>query len=349
MLTLEQRIYLVKCYGIGEISYKYAIELFNRKYPEVYVSVNCVRELILKFDNTGDVKDIKKQKRIHDENDAATLLAIDSVRNEPKKSLRKRSLDLNVSKCHLQRILKNNKIHPYKPVRLHKLEEGDDAFRLEFCMLMGEQIMLDRFFYRRILFSDEATFTTNGVVSYQNCRHWSEENPNFRIINKSQRYKKVNVWCAIRYKKIIGPYFFDATVNQNTYIEMLENYLMPALDDINLQDRRNLYFQHDGCPAHSAISVRNWLDQHFHNKWIGQFGPIRWPARSPDITPLDFFLWGYLKQKVYAHDLKDNLNLLKEKISEAIADINEDTIHSVYEKFRKNIEKCVTVGGQHIE
>lgn len=160
-----------------------------------------------KFDNTGDVKDIKKQKRIHNENDAATLLAIDSARNEPKKSLRKRSLDLNVSKSHLQRILTNNKIHPYKPVRLHKLEEGDDAFRLEFCMLMGEQIMLDRFFYRRIIFSDEATFTTNGVVSYQNCRHWSEENPNFRIITKSQRYKKVNVWCAIRYKNIIGPIF----------------------------------------------------------------------------------------------------------------------------------------------
>ena len=90
----------------------------------------------------------------------------------------------------MHRILTNNKTHPYKPVRLHKLEEGDYAFRLEFYMLIREQIMLDRFFYRTILFSDEATFDTNGVVSYQNYRQWSEENPNFRIITKSQRYRK---------------------------------------------------------------------------------------------------------------------------------------------------------------
>ncbi|KAJ4429330.1 hypothetical protein ANN_26334 [Periplaneta americana] len=34
-------------------------------------------------------------------------------------------------------------------------------------------------------------------------------------------------------------------------------------------------------------------------RWIGRGGPVAWPAQSPDLTPLDFFLWGCMKEKVY--------------------------------------------------
>lgn len=58
---------------------------------------------------------------------------------------------------------------------------------------------------------------------------------------------------------------------------------------------------------------------------------------------------GTLEEKVYANDLDNNVELLKQKITEAVEDINEQTIHLVFEKFRKRIEKCVEVGGQHVE
>jgi hypothetical protein len=38
---------------------------------------------------------------------------------------------------------------------------------------------------------------------------------------------------------------------------------------------------------------------HFPGRWVGHEGPIPWPPRSPDITPLDFFLCGYVKDIVY--------------------------------------------------
>lgn len=41
--------------------YRSDVETFNRKYREVYVSVNCARQLMKKFDQTGDVKDVKKR------------------------------------------------------------------------------------------------------------------------------------------------------------------------------------------------------------------------------------------------------------------------------------------------
>ena len=46
--------------------------------------------------------------------------------------------------------------------------------------------------------------------------------------------------------------------------------------------------------------MREWLDNTFPGMWIGRRGPVEWPPRSPDLTPPDFFLWGYLKDKVYA-------------------------------------------------
>ncbi|EZA53536.1 hypothetical protein X777_07004, partial [Ooceraea biroi] len=45
--------------------------------------------------------------------------------------------------------------------------------------------------------------------------------------------------------------------------------------------------------------ARNILNEPFPDRWIGRGGRISWPARSPDLTPLDFFLWGHLKNEVY--------------------------------------------------
>lgn len=349
MLTLQQRIYLIKCYGIGEVSYGHAIELFNIKYPGVYVSINSLRKLVRKFDQTGQVTDKKKIKMEHNENDAASLLVMESVRNDPKMSIRKRSTELEVSKSHIQRILKELNLRPFKPVFIHKLEAGDPARRLDFCLTIGERIMERSAFHKDIFFSDESTFTTNGVVSSQNCRYWAEVNPNFKIVTNSQKYKKVNVWCGIWSDRIVGPYFFDSNLNQESYLEMLETVVLPFLDDINLEKRGKLFFQQDGCPAHNAVAVREWLNKYFPEKWLGTFGPINWPARSPDLTPLDFFLWGYLKQKVYACDLQDDVDILKNKITEAVQSATPEMIELVYKEFRRRVEKCVEVGGEHVE
>ena len=73
------------------------------------------------------------------------------------------------------------------------------------------------------------------------------------------------------------------------------------LSAIKHHDLSHTYFQQDRPPAHYATSVRNWLDQTSPNGWIGSRGPIEWPTRSPDLTTPDFFLWGVLKKKVFAH------------------------------------------------
>jgi hypothetical protein len=50
---------------------------------------------------------------------------------------------------------------------------------------------------------------------------------------------------------------------------------------------------------HFCQHVRNQLDRELARRWIGRDRPIAWPPRSPDLTPLDFLLWGYVKNTVY--------------------------------------------------
>ena len=63
----------------------------------------------------------------------------------------------------------------------------------------------------------------------------------------------------------------------------------------------------------------------FRNGWIGRDGPTPWPPRSPDITPLDFCLWGYVKDKVFSTPVPDITNW-KARITDAFVTVTEDML-----------------------
>jgi hypothetical protein len=63
-----------------------------------------------------------------------------------------------------------------------------------------------------------------------------------------------------------------------------------------------VWLQMDGAPGHWARQVRVWTNLHFPERWIGRGGPVPWPPRSPDLTPPDFFLWEFIKNKVYGRN-----------------------------------------------
>lgn len=95
------------------------------------------------------------------------------------------------------------------------------------------------------------------------------------------------------------------------YLEFLENDLPAYLENVPLAVRLNLWYQQDGAPAHYARFVRMFLNQRFPNRWIGRGGPVLWPPRSPDLNPLDFFLWGYVKDAVYSEAPTTRLNMME--------------------------------------
>jgi len=69
---------------------------------------------------------------------------------------------------------------------------------------------------------------------------------------------------------------------------------------VPLNKRGRMYFQHNGAPLHSSREVRNFLNYRFPGRWIGRGGPHHWPARSPDLSPMDYCVWGWMKELVYS-------------------------------------------------
>ncbi|KAJ4431180.1 hypothetical protein ANN_19777 [Periplaneta americana] len=68
---------------------------------------------------------------------------------------------------------------------------------------------------------------------------------------------------------------------------------------------------------------------------------------DPDLTPLDFFLWGYVKDKVYATPVRD-LRDLRERIIEAIESIPEDMLQRAWQEIVHRLDIATVTARAHV-
>ena len=94
------------------------------------------------------------------------------------------------------------------------------------------------------------------------------------------------------------------------YLRFLQEELPQLLENVPLDKRSRMYFQHDGAPPHSSRGVKNFLNHRFPGRWIGRCGPHHWPARCPDLSPLDYCVWGWMKELFYSEKLETRNALL---------------------------------------
>lgn len=182
-------------------------------------------------------------------------------------------------------------------------------------------------------------------------RYCCQENPHEHREEHTQYPEKSNVWGGILGNKIIGPFFIDGNLNGEKYHEMLHDQIVPAIRDaaaernINFND---IYFQQDGAPAHFTLNVRGYLNLTFPNRWIGRGSYFAWPPRFPDLTPLDYFLWGFLKDRVF-RTKPDNLQEMNDRIIENCGYIDDDILERVRESFKTRLFVCMDEGGKQFE
>jgi len=96
--------------------------------------------------------------------------------------------------------------------------------------------------------------------------------------------------------------------------------------------------------------VRDYLNESFPNRWLGRGGPVAWPPRSPDLTPLDYYLWGHMKTLVYETKV-DSRPALRNRIFAAVDHIRNhpDNSASATQSLFNRAEKCIAAGGGHFE
>ncbi|KAJ4446672.1 hypothetical protein ANN_13369 [Periplaneta americana] len=160
----------------------------------------------------------------------------------------------------------------------------------------------------------------------------------------------LNMWAGIIGDRLVGLHVLVNRLTGQAYTNFLENTIPHVLEDTSLINRQHIHFLHDGAPAHFSRTARRYLDRRFPDRWIGRGGPIAWPPRSPDLNPLDFYLWGHLKSLIYSSPVPD-----LESLRNRIVACSEDTRNTpgVWDRVRRSMrhrcEVCIQAGGGHFE
>lgn len=214
---------------------------------------------------------------------------------------------------------------------------------------MLERYRADPHFLEKILWTDESTFKKDGYMNLHNLHEWHVENPHLMREDRSQYRFKVNMWTGILNGRIIGPFELPENLTSEAYLDFLQNHLPDLLEDVPLNIYASMWFQQDGCPAHYARSVREYLNEEYPERWIGRSGTISWPARSPDLNPIDFFYWGAVKEQVYAKPIA-NVAELRQRIAEAAEYVNSRSFaRQITRSFLRRCRSCIEAEGKQFE
>ncbi|GFY19791.1 uncharacterized protein TNCV_4649611 [Trichonephila clavipes] len=136
----------------------------------------------------------------------------------------------------------------------------------------------------------------------------------------------------------------NVTVNGDRYRAMITNFFIPELNNHDVQE---LWFQQDGATCQTARATIDLLKDTFGDHLISRFGPVNWPPRSCDLTPLDYFLWGYVKSLAYA-DKPQTLDHLEDNIRRVIADIRPQMLEKVIENWTSRLDYIRGSRGSHM-
>lgn len=338
--TVQQKVQC--CYWLAEFKYPKIVERrFRQQWPEKqppdrHTITTWHRKLL----ETGSL--VEKTPRGKKVTEAQVDRIQQAFQRSPCKSVRRASRELAIPKSTIHDVLhKRLRLHAYKIQLVQKLKPNDLPARYDFASDMLLKIDIENGYLQKVVFSDESTFHVCGIVNRHNCRIWGSENPH--VVRELERDSpKINVWCGLTHETVIGPFFFvENTINGNVYLDMLQNYAIPQIP-------QGYVFQQDGAPPHYALHVTDHLNECFPQRWIGRGGPTAWPPRSPDLTPLDFFFWGYIKDIVYKTVVAD-LEDLRRRIVAACATVTPEMLRNTWQELEYRLDICRATRGAHIE
>ena len=133
----------------------------------------------------------------------------------------------------------------------------------------------------------------------------------------------------------------DGTISTERYLEVLQKFWNALL----ASERRSAWFQQDGASFHCSIASLAWIIEHLNNRIIIRRLDTFWGPHSSDLSPPDFYLWGYLKGKVSANKPR-TISQLKKNFEDEIRAIPVSMKKDV---ISKRIGVCITRKGAHLE
>ncbi|GFW28628.1 DUF4817 domain-containing protein [Trichonephila clavipes] len=158
------------------------------------------------------------------------------------------------------------------------------------------------------------------------------------------------LWCGVSFLLTSGPSWSSLEAHlQHSSTSMIFYFVtIPiAVPHPYFSEKKELWFQQDGAACHTARGTINLLKDTFGDRLISRFRPVNWPPRSCDLTPLDYFLWGYVKSLVYA-DKPQTLDHFEHNIRRVIAHIRPQMLEKVIENWTSRLDYIRASNGSHM-
>src|SRR5579872_7232922 len=341
---------MLECFIESNNNSDIASETYFNRYPErrqprKSIFVRLKENLI----NHGTFSQPRPKNYNIEDAEVAAINVIGMAVADPSISSRQIEKDSAVSRRRALGILKKNKYRPYKIRKIHHLQPTDPERRLEFCLWYRQKVQLEPFFSSSVIWTDEAYISSAGIFNRNNEHYWSNINPHRNVAVHSQGRFGFSVWCAILRNRVLTYQIYQENLNGLRYYEILNQHLIEEfIDNLPLIETRNLFFQQDGAPPHNIRNVSELLNTNFGNNWIGTNGPVRWPPRSPDLTPMDFFFWGHIKNKL-CKKTNNNINELRQNFMNCVTSISNIHIHNAVQSVMKRCNLCIEKNGHQFE
>lgn len=351
MFTYEDKV-LIKHYRLKE---NYGRKKLLQKFPEKHWTPGGLDALLRKIDSTGSFarrpgsgrpKSVRTHKNIEKVEDL-----ILSQENKPSTHKTPRQIS-QMTKIHLssvRRIIKHDlKLKPFKKIKGQKLTALNKEKRVVCAKKLLRKITDQKLLVT--FFTDEKIFTIDPPMNTQNRRVYGKRKK-FEIsderlyVTKEHFPKSVMVSLGVSMLGKTSLVFVQpkAKVNADYYVNNILHRLLP--DMRNLANNGHFIFQQDGARAHTANTTIQFLNENVPEL----ISPDFWPPNSPDLNPVDYFIWERLSQMVYSEQGFQTIDELKRVLVNSWENLSQIEIDNSMKEFRKRLKKVIRVNGGHFE
>uniref|UniRef100_A0A4Y0BF18 Tc1-like transposase DDE domain-containing protein n=1 Tax=Anopheles funestus TaxID=62324 RepID=A0A4Y0BF18_ANOFN len=194
-------------------------------------------------------------------------------------------------------------------------------------------------------FSSEKNFCQDQKVNTQNNRWLAYCAADVPRVPQTKFPQTVMVFsCVSSEGDVMPPHFFEQGLRQNAdgYISMLDTFVKPWITRV--ANGRPYVFQQDSAPCHTASKTIKWLAANFNDFT----GPNVWPPSSPDLNPMDYFVWGAVERDTNRTSSNTKAELMA-KIRSVFAALPRETVARACSRLQRRVEAVIEAEGGYFE
>ncbi|CAI6344606.1 unnamed protein product [Macrosiphum euphorbiae] len=345
---LEQRVCIKFCVKLGKSATE-TFEMIKKAFEDEAMSRSKTFEWHKRFiEGREDINDDSRAGRPSTSRNVEMVAKVRKIiRSDRRMTIRELSTECNISFGSCQTILTEDlgmrRVCAKMVPKL--LSQDQKNHRIEVCQNLKERTQNDPGFIKNVITGDETWVYGYDIETKRQSSQWkSVTSPR----PKKARQVRSNVkTMLITFFDIKGLIYYEfvptgQTVNQTYYKEVLiklrEKIRKKRPDQFQ---NRSWLLHHDNAPAHSALSIREFLADK-------QIPVVPHPPYSPDLAPCDFFLFPKIKTDLKGQRF-DDIETIKKNAVDQLKQLKVEDFQHCFKKWQERWDKCITSGGEYFE